>query len=654
MPNCTPPPLPRWGRKQAALFCKKARKKLSIPRGRSRRDRDSPGIKKFFWFWRPDHGAAQPRSLHRAASKGFKKRTAFLLLLALPAQARTDLITLGSAPQPPVGYTHLPYANPDAPQGGAITLPGEGGFDSLNPFILRGTAPDTILQIWQPLFKLSDSDSVTEYAELAQSVQVAGNQVTFTLNPAARFSDGTQVTAADVVWTYNTLIAQGAPFYAGEYAEVAGAAAPNPQTVVFTLKPGAGPDTVFNLAGLYVLPAHFWAHRDFAAPLRDPPIGSGPYVVSHVDWGSSITYTHVPQFWAQNLPADKGFNNFQSVTELFLADKPAEIAALRAGQIDALVENSATAWARAYDFPAVRNGQIKRALVPETLPAGITGLVFNTRRPDLADARVRHALTLAFDFPWTNRVFLGGDAIRETSYFSSSAMSSAGLPGPAERALLAPFAAQIPPAVFTTPFALPTTDGSGYDLPNLRAALALLGQAGWHIRNFTLVNAAGRPMRLTILLQSEADARILLPYAHNLGLLGMSVSLRLLDPASYQARLENFDFDMTPASFPVSDDPGSEQLAYWGCAAAQTPGSYNLAGVCTPATEAMIKAELAAAAPAQKQTAIHALDRLLLNGWYVLPYYYWNTERLAWWQTKVANPGIPLQLGHDFSLWWAK
>ncbi len=576
------------------------------------------------------------------------------LLLSFPAQGRDDIITLGSATPPPPGFTHLPYANPDAPKGGAIHLGAIGSFDDLNPFILRGTAPDSILQIWQPLFKLSDADSVTAYAELARAVRIQGDQVIFTLNPAARFSDGTPVTAADVVWTYQTLINQGAPFYAAEYAQVASVSAPDAHTARFILRPGAGPDTVFNLAGMYILPAHFWANRDFSAPLNDIPVGSGAYRVTRVGWGRRIDYQLVPHFWARNIPADRGFNNFDSVTEFFFRDHAALLQAFRAGQIDATVETSAQSWAHDYGFAAVKTGEVARALVPETLPAGISGLVMNTRRPLLADPRVREALTLAYDFQWANRALLGGDAIRETSYFSNSPMASTGLPSPAELALLGPYRAQIPAAVFTRPFTLPVTDGSGYNLAQLRAAMGLLNQAGWHIRNLALVNAAGERMTIEILLDNAADERLVLPYAHDLGLLGISVTLRLLDATSYQNRLQNFDFDMTPDDVPVSDDPGSEQAGYWGCAAAAQPGAQNLAGVCSPATDAMIAGEIAAQTPAAKRTAIHALDRLLLNGYYIIPWFYRDTERLAWWQRRITGPGVPIQVGHDFSLWWAK
>ncbi|MDR3521009.1 MAG: extracellular solute-binding protein [Acidocella sp.] len=579
---------------------------------------------------------------------------ALLFSSAQPALARDDLITLSTAPQPPVGFTHLPYANPDAPKGGSITLSAVGDFDNLNPFILRGTAPDSIYRVWQTLFKQSDADSVTVYADLAQSVEISpdGLTVTFHLNPNARFSDGTKVLASDVVWTFNTLITQGSPFYASYYAGVASVAAPDNETVVFTLKPGTGRDMPNDLAGLYVLPEHFWKGKDFSAPLLTAPIGSGPYQVAQVSFGNSITYTRVKHWWAENLPADKGFDNFDTYREVFFQNDSVALQAFKAGQIDARIESSAKQWASGYHFPGVTDGKVMLVRVPVSLPAGIDGWAMNTRRPAFANPLVRHALTLAFDFQWMNRVLFYGSYVRYNSYFSQSFLASSGLPSPDELKLLAPYKNQIPPAVFTTPFALPVTDGSGYNLPQLEQAMALLNQAGWHVVDGKLVNAQGQQMSFEILLDDQLFERIVISYAADLKLLGINAVVRTIDPATYERRIQRFDYDMTIAQFPESDYPGSEQSNYWGCAAANTPGSNNLMGICSPAIDAMIKAQNEAATITQKITAIHALDRLLLNGWYLIPAWNSTTMRVAYW-TRVVKQPAPLQDGVDFDLWWA-
>ncbi len=580
---------------------------------------------------------------------------ALILGAAQPALARDDLISLSTAPQPPIGYTHLPYANPTAPKGGSITLSAVGDFDNLNPFILRGTAPDSIYRVWQTLFKQSDTDSVTVYADLAQSVDISpdGLTVTFHLNPNARFSDGTKVLASDVVWSFNTLITQGSPFYASYYAGVASVAAPDDETVVFTLKPGTGRDMPNDLAGLYVLPAHFWKGKDFSAPLLTAPIGSGPYQVSQVSFGNAITYTRVKHWWAENLPADKGFYNFDSYREVFFQNDSVALQAFKAGQIDARIESSAKQWASGYHFPAVADGEVKRVRVPVSLPAGIDGWAMNTRRPVFANPLVRHALTLAFDFQWMNRVLFYGSYVRYNSYFSQSFLASAGLPSADEVKLLAPYKNQIPPAIFSTPFALPVTDGSGYNLPQLEQAMALLKQAGWHVVDGKLVNAQGQQMSFEILLDDQLFERIVISYAADLKLLGINAVVRTIDPATYERRIQRFDYDMTIAQFPESDFPGSEQSNYWGCAAANTPGSNNLMGICTPAIDAMIKAQNEATSIPQKITAIHALDRLLLNGWYLIPAWNSTTMRVAYW-TRVVKQPAPLQDGVDYDLWWAK
>jgi microcin C transport system substrate-binding protein len=596
-----------------------------------------PKVSKVFWFF-------------------FSKKNILLFLVCFPcaAFARGDLMTLSTAVQPPVGFSSLPYANAAAPKGGSITVSAVGDFDNLNPFILRGTPSVSIYRVWQTLFKQSDSDSVTSYADLARSVEVSGDglTVTFHLDPRARFSDGTKVTAQDVVWTFHTLVTQGTPFFAEYYAGVASAAAADDETVVFRLRPGSGRDLPSNLGGIYVLPEHFWKGRNFADPLLVPPVGSGPYQVSNVSFGNSITYTRVKNWWAENLPADKGFYNFDTYREMYFQSDAVALQAFKAGQVDARTEISAKQWATAYDFPAMRDGEVKRVLAPETLPAGIAGFVMNTRRPEFADARVRQALTLAFDFQWMNRVLFYNSYVRFYSYFTNSFLASSGLPSPAELKLLAPYRDEIPPSVFTTPFALPVTDGSGYNLPQLEQAMRLLNAAGWRVKDSRLVNAAGQQMEIEILLSDQLFERIAISYAADLKLLGINATVRTIDTATYQRRVQDFDFDMVFAPFPESDFPGTEQGDYWSCASADAPGSNNLAGVCSPAIDAMIKAQNEAPDNAGKIAAIHALDRLLLNGWYIVPAWTSKNLRVAYWD-RLAMPKVPIQIGVDYDLWWS-
>jgi microcin C transport system substrate-binding protein len=581
----------------------------------------------------------------------FTRSSAYLLaFFAFPANAQ-DIITLSAAS--PTAFTHLPYANPDAPKGGAFTISSMGSFDNLNPFILRGTAPDEVFLVWQPLFKTSDTDSVTAYADLAQSVDTGadGLSVTFHLDPQARFSDGVKVTADDVVWTYRMLTTQGAPIYAELYTGVVGAAAPDSETAVFTLRKGTGRALILNLAEMYVLPAHFWRDRDFAAPLTVFPVGSGPYQVTAVAYGSRLKLSHMKNWWAADKLANRGFYNFDLVSEQFFRNDTTALQAFKAGQIDARIEHSPALWAEGYRDVAAGIALVRP---PLSLPAGVNGLVMNTRRPIFANAAVRQALTLAYDFDWANRVLYHSEQTREDSYFSGTPMASSGLPAPAELALLQPFRAQIPAAVMNAPFQLPVTKSDGDNLPQLKIAFALLSHAGWYLRNFQLVDQTGKNFSFEILLPGPQDEPAAIAYAATLRQLGITAVIRAIDPAAYQRRLEDYDFDMTPLSIPATAYPDTEQAGYWGCAAAHAPGGYNLAGICSPAIDAMIADEIAAPDLPAKTAALHALDRLLLNGWYIIPLGSSGHENLAYWSDKFDKPAAPLQIGVDYDLWWAR
>jgi microcin C transport system substrate-binding protein len=447
------------------------------------------------------------------------------------------------------------------------------------------------------------------------------------------------------------LVAEGAPIYAELYAGVVAAAAPDAQTAVFTLRKGAGRAQVLNLAEMYVLPAHFWRGRDFAAPLTVFPVGSGPYQVTDIDFGSRITLTHVKTWWGEQNPVDRGFYNFDIISEQYFHNDSSALQAFKAGQIDARIERSPALWADGYNDEAPGITSEEPTL---TLPVGINGLVMNTRRKLFADVEVRQALAMAYDFAWANRVLYHAEQTREQSYFSNTPMASYGLPGPAELALLAPFRSQLPTCVFTTPFQLPETTGDGDDLAALRAALALLTKAGWQVRNFQLLDRNGLPFNFEILLSGPGDEPAAIAYAARLKQLGITATIRVVDPAAYQRRLERYDFDMTPLSIPATAYPDTEQAGYWGCAAAHAPGGYNLAGICTPAIDAMIAAETAAPNIAAKTAAVHALDRLLLNEWVIIPWGTQGHEDLAYWGDRFAKPEAALQIGVDFDLWWAK
>lgn len=579
-----------------------------------------------------------------------------MMLAAAPAVAEpTYGLSLLGALQLPPDYTHFPDADPDALKGGTVSLAAVGSFDSLNPFIIRGSPASGVGRVWDTLMVDDPDESLSTgaYVHLAQSVEVAADRrsVTFVLRPEAHFNDGTPVLASDVVWSFNTLREQGQPFWRTYWADVADVQATDARTVVFHFKTDGNRELPLIVGQLPVLPEHWWKGRDFSAPLTDPPVGSGPYRVGRVEFGRTIEYKRVPDWWAAALPTGRGLNNFDTIRTEYFRDPTVAFEAFKAGQVDFRVENVAKNWATSYNFPAVGKGLVKLESLPERLPTGMQAFAMNTRRPVFSDIRVRQAMDEVFDFQWMNKNLFYGSYTRTESYFSSSEFASSGVPQGAELALLEPYRAQLPPELFTTLFALPVTDGSGNNRDGLRRALALLEQAGWTVRDRKLVNAAGQQMSFEILLDQPAFERIGLPYVQWLGRLGIDVRLRTVDPAQYEKRMDELDFDMAEAGIPESESLGNEQVDYWTCRSANLPGTRNVAGVCSPVVDAMVAKLLQAADRTDLITAAHALDRVLLWGWYVVPQWHVQELHVAYWN-RFGHPSQPVRTGLDFAAWW--
>lgn len=569
------------------------------------------------------------------------------------AASPTPGYALLGKPALPSDFDHFPYVNPNAPKGGEIVLSAVGSFDSLNPFIVRGTAPDDILLLWDTLLAPDPAEADVSYAHLARSMTVAPDHksVTFVLRESAHFNDGTPVTAEDVAWTFTTLRDKGRPFYRQYYADVESVRVDGPRTVTFLLKTGHNRELPAILGQMQVLPKHWWAGRDFSAPLTAFPLGSGPYRVEKADFGRTLILSRVKNWWAENRPTGKGLYNFDRRRTEYFRDPTVAFEAFKSGQITFRRENVSKTWATGYDFPAVREGLVKKEAFPMHLPVGMQGFAMNTRRAVFSDPRVRHAMALVFDFQWTNKTLFYGLYKRTTSYFEGSEFASSGLPSPAELKLLDPWKGILPASVFTRPFTLPVTDGSGNELPELRQALALLEQAGWHVRDRKLVDASGQQMRFEILAGQPAFQRVLVPYTRQLAHLGIDAHVRIVDPAQYQERLNNFDYDMTVVVVPESDSPGNEQIDYWSCASAKEAGSDNLMGVCNPAVDALVHDIVTAPGKATLITATRALDRVLLNGWYVVPNWFLDKAWVAWWD-KLGRPTEPVRTGVELNAWW--
>ncbi|MFL5252039.1 MAG: extracellular solute-binding protein [Rhodopila sp.] len=569
------------------------------------------------------------------------------------APLRTYGLSLLGKPELPPDFKYFPYVNPDAPKGGEVVLGAVGSFDSFNPFIVRGTPATDVIRVWDSLMKPNADEPESEYGLLAQTVELASDRmsVAFELRPEAKFNDGTPVTAEDVAWTFETLREKGRPFYRQYYADVASVTVEGPRRVVFHFRANTNRELPLILGQMIVLPKHWWAGREFDKPLTDPPLGSGPYRVGHFEFGRTLSLERVPNAWSKDLPVMRGQNNFDVRRTEFFRDATVSLEAFKAGQIDFREENIAKEWANSYDFPAVQRGAVIKREFRHHLPTGMQGFGMNTRRPLFKDVRVRHALALAFDFEWANANLFYNSYTRTNSYFSNSDLASSGIPEGDELALLNKYRDQLPPELFTQPFKLPVTDGSGNNREQLRAALTLLEQAGWKVRDRKMVDAAGQPFSFEILLAQPAFERVALPYVQWLSKIGIDAHVRTVDPAQYERMMDSYDYDMVVVTYAESESPGNEQSGYWTCPAVKAEGGDNLMGICNPVIDDLVHQVLVAPDRAHLVTATHALDRVLLAGWYVVPHWYLQSVRAAYWD-RFGFPDKPVRTGIAFDSWW--
>ncbi|MEM7465213.1 MAG: extracellular solute-binding protein, partial [Pseudomonadota bacterium] len=490
-------------------------------------------------------------------------------------------------PSLPPDFVALPYANPDAPKGGRVVFGNTGGFDSLNPFIQKGTVPWQA-RFWgyESLMGRSWDEPFTLYGLLAESVETAPDRswVEFTLRPEARFSDGSPVTVDDVIWSYETLGNDGHLRYRGLWSKVDKIEQTGERSVRITFN--VEDRELALIAGMRpILQKAQWEGKDFAnAALQDVPIGTAPYVITDYEAGRSVTYKRNPEYWGKDLPFRNGTHNFDEMRIEFYGDQTVQFEAFKAGELTAMREFNADKWATQYDFPAAQRGDIVQSEIPHEKPSGITGFVMNTRKAPFDDWRVREALMLAFNFEFINDTITGGAQPRISSYFSGSQLAME--PGPATgkvRALLEPFADALLPGAIEG-YELPVSDGSARNRKNIRAASALLAEAGWTVSDGVLRNADGMPMEFRILLrQGDADNETAVEiFARALDRLGIKVTTDKVDDAQYTARTNELDFDMTPYRRALSLSQGNEQRLYWGSEAADTPGTRNLMGVKSP------------------------------------------------------------------------
>ncbi len=572
--------------------------------------------------------------------------------------APSHAIALHGSPLFADNFRAFPYVNPSAPKGGRLTLGVLGSFENLNPLIVQGVPAAGIREfVVESLMARSLDEPFTLYGLLAETIDVADDRksVTFTLNPAAKFSDRQPVTPEDVITSFELLKTKGRPNHRTYFAKVTKAEKIGERGVRFTFADASDRELPLILGLMPVFAAHATTPEKFEASSMMPLVGSGPYTVSRVDAGRSISFARDKDYWGRDLAVNRGRFNFDEVRFNYFRDASVMLEAFKSGAIDLRLEEDPGRWADAYDIDAVHDGRIVKAEFDIGLPAGMTALVFNTRRAVFSDPRVRRALMILFDFEWINRTLYNGFFKRTTSYFERSYLASTGRPADArERALLAPFPNAVRPDFLEGTYQFPTTDGSGQNRANQKAAYALLTEAGMVLKGGRLVNAkSGQPLAFEILANSNAQEALLLGYARSLEPLGIAVRVRVVDSAQYQERLASFDYDMIQNTWPSSLSPGNEQLFRWSAKTADSKGSYNFAGVKNPAADAMIDAMLAANTETDFVSAVRALDRVLLSGDYVVPLFYTPRQWVPYW-ARLKHPEKTPLFGYSVDTWWVE
>ncbi|MDX2028623.1 MAG: extracellular solute-binding protein [Alphaproteobacteria bacterium] len=581
---------------------------------------------------------------------------AFFLCLALPSHAQESAhgIALHGTPKYKPGFTHFDYINPDAPKGGELHLSALGTYDTLNPYTLKGVSADGAAALFETLMAGSLDEPFTQYGWVAESVSVAPNRnwVAYKLRPEAHFHDGKSITADDVIFSFETLRDKGHPFYRSYYKDVVKAEKIGEREVRFTFRDTTNTELPLIMGQLPVLAKHFWQGKDFSTTTLEPIVASGPYQVDVFTPGRSITYKRVKDWWAKDLPINKGRYNFDSLRYDYYRDATVSLEAFFAGRYDFRLENVAKNWALAYNTPAVQQGLIKKEELKNELPAGMQGFVFNMRRPLFQDRRVREALNYAFDFEWSNKNLAYGAYKRTESYFENSELAGHGMPTAAELKILESYRGKIPDEVFTKEFRLPKTDGSGNNRANLQKAAELLREAGWTLKNGKLVDAKGKPFSFEIIGVEPMFERWTLPLIRNLERLGIHATFRMVDTSQFQNRMNDFDFDLTISVFSQSLSPGNEQYDYWSSSKADVKGSRNLIGVKDPVVDDLIEKLVRAKSREDLVTICHALDRVLLWQYYVLPHWHIGSFRIAYWDM-FGRPKIAPKYGLDATdAWW--
>ena len=602
-----------------------------------------------------------------AAGAGLALFTGLLILAAQVTPARAEalsdshvLSTFGSHKYGP-DFEHFDYVNPNAPKGGRIRVSGFGSFDSLNPFIVKGTPAGHVFLIYESLFEAAYDEPLVSYGLIAERVSYPADysSATYTLRAEARWHDGMPITVEDVIFSFESL-KKAHPRYAYYYKNVVKAEKTGERQVTFTFDEKGNRELPDITAQLTILPKHFWEgtdaegnKRDIMASSLEPPLGSGPYRVKEVKPGSSLTLERAPDFWSKDLNVNVGRHNFDEIHVVYFRDQTVMFEAFKADHLDVRVENQAKRWATGYDFDAVKEGRVVQQVFKDKNPEAMSAFVFNMRRAKFADPRVRLAFNYAFDFEWTNRNIFFDQYTRTSSYFVKSELAHSGVPEGLELEILDDLRGQVPEEVFTTEFSNPSHAEKGAGRKNMRTALKLFKEAGWVTREGALVNAeTGERMSAEFLIRSPDSERIVLPYKQTLERLGIEVTLRAVDTSQYRRRTDTFDFDIVMSGWGQSLSPGNEQRDFWGSISADREGSRNLGGIKDAAIDKLIDRIILSKNREEQLAATRALDRVLLWNHFVVPNWYFDGVRVARWD-RFGIPQVHPDYGFSYlSTWW--
>lgn len=553
----------------------------------------------------------------------------------------------------PAHFTHFQYANPNAPKGGSFKRAAIGSFDSLNPFIVKGNAAAGISMIYDTLLKQSTDEPFSAYGLIAEKVKVADDfsSVSFLINKNARFHDAEKIRANDVKFSFELLVEQGAPHFRSYYAGVKEVRVDNPLQVTFYFKEKGNRELPLIIGQLPILPEHYWVNKDFSKSSLTIPLGSGAYKVAGFEAAKRITYQRVADYWAKNLPVNKGMDNFDTLIFDYYRDDGVAFEAFKSGAFDYRLETSSKRWATGYTGDLFRSGRVVKAKIADKNPQGMQGFWFNLRKDKFKDSNVRQAISLLFDFEWANKTLFYGAYTRINSFYAGSELATAREISAAEREILSPYKDSLPASVFA-PIEFNRTNADGNIRKQMRKAVQLLAKAGYQLKDSKMQDKNGQQLSFEFLLYSKDFERVVHPFRRNLQRIGIKTSIRLVDVSQFINRLNNFDFDLVSLRKGQSISPGNEQTGYWGCDSSMQAGTANWAGLCSPVVDQLVTKLIMSNTREELVNTTRALDRVLLAQHIVIPQWYLPAYRIAYWN-KFSHPEVAPTYDLGLSTWWS-